>query len=198
MFPGDKQAQEEAKKRGLPTLVENDLIIPIIKGSGGKTIKEVWISGGNGYDVSRAKVSCFHDVQLGFVMTFHKSQGRTMNKVIIVVPKRPREMLCKMLFEIFYVGISRVEVGDDVRLLYSDTDDLSYLCSLECSDYLKAWRKGFVKSKGVWNPEKAKRAYKKIVGRKGNIVLSKATSNNKRSRPSPGRASTTAKRSQLV
>ena len=166
MFPGDKQAQDEAKKRGLPSLVENDLVIPILRGAGRSNIKDVWVSGGNGFEVSKAKVASLHDVQLAFVMTFHKSQGKTMKKVIIVVPKRPREMHCRMSTEIFYVGISRVEMGDDVRLLYSNKEDLSYLCELECSDYLRAWRKGFVDSKGKWNGEKAKKAFEKITRKK--------------------------------
>ena len=117
MFPDDKQAQDEAKKSGIPSLVENDLVIPILRGAGRSNIRDVWVSGGNGFEVSKAKVASLHDVQLVFVMTFHKSQGKTLKKVIIVVPKRPRETHCRMSTEIFYVGISRVEMGKDVRLL---------------------------------------------------------------------------------
>ena len=133
--------------------------------------------------MSKAKVSSFHDAQLGFVMTFHKSQGRTMKSVIIVVPKRPREMRVRMSFEIFYVGISRVKVADDVRLLYSDADDLSFLCDLECSDYLKAWREGFVDSKGIWDPKRAKQAFEQISRRKARKAQSKATRTQKRTLP---------------
>lgn len=47
--------------------------------------------------------------------------------------------------------------------MYDSKEDLNYICDLECSDYLRAWRKGFVGSKGKWNSERAKKAYKKIT-----------------------------------
>ena len=166
MFPGDKKARDEAKNNGMPTLVPDDLIVPILKNAGRSNVKDVFVKEGTGYELSKASVSSFHEVQLSFVMTFHKSQGKTMKKVIIVVPKRPREMRCRMSFEIFYVGISRVKMGDDVRLLYSNKEDLAYLCGLECSDYLKAWRKGFSGAKGLWDGDKAKKAYLQIMNKK--------------------------------
>jgi hypothetical protein len=54
-------------------------------------------------------------VDLAFVITFHKCQGRTINKVILDLSKQPGNG--NVTYSSLYVGLSRVRKGADIRLL---------------------------------------------------------------------------------
>eukprot|EP00957_Ditylum_brightwellii_P196291 14955158-Ditylum_brightwellii.AAC.1 len=84
---------------------------------------------------------------MGLVMAFHKAQGRTMAKVILVLAKFPAG-LHPMLHSGFLVSLTRVQNHNGTRILCSKGEALSYLITLVLDDYLMAWRKGFDEVEG--------------------------------------------------
>lgn len=96
--------------------------------------------------------------ELAFVITFHKCQGRTMNKVILDLNRQP-EARANVSYSSLYVGLSRVRRGADVSLfpiLPHPTDataDLSpraYLQRLMPHQDLITWLQGY-NQQGVWD-----------------------------------------------
>eukprot|EP00957_Ditylum_brightwellii_P092487 7042842-Ditylum_brightwellii.AAC.1 len=77
---------------------------------------------------------------MGLVMTFHKAQGRTIDRVILVLGKCPAGSH-PMLHSGLLISLTRVQNHDDIRILCSEDEDLSYLTTLAPDDYLMAWRK---------------------------------------------------------
>lgn len=76
---------------------------------------------------------------LRFVLTFHKSQGQTLDKVILDIRSRPVQ-LGKMLFSGFYVGLSRVKSSSDIRLIrFNDSNTKRYLNKLSPDPKVAKW-----------------------------------------------------------
>eukprot|EP00957_Ditylum_brightwellii_P172173 13107189-Ditylum_brightwellii.AAC.1 len=70
-----------------------------------------------------------------------------MARVILVLGKRPTG-LKQMLHSGLLASLTRVQNHDDIRILCSEDEDLSYLTTLAPDDNLMAWRKGFDESEG--------------------------------------------------
>eukprot|EP00957_Ditylum_brightwellii_P103688 7899715-Ditylum_brightwellii.AAC.1 len=68
-----------------------------------------------------------------------------MARVILVLGKRPTG-LHPMLHSCLLVSLTRVQNHDDIQILCSEDEDLSYLTTLAPDDYHMAWRKGFDES----------------------------------------------------
>jgi hypothetical protein len=76
---------------------------------------------------------------LSFAVTFHKSQGQTMGNVVLDVRKAPK-LLGILSFASFYVGLSRVRSGSNIRLLpYNDQKSINYLCKLKPNPKINEW-----------------------------------------------------------
>ena len=60
-----------------------------------------------------------YDVDLGFAMTFHKCQGKTLDAVVMDLNDQPgtRYRLPKLELEQLYVGMTRVRHYTDIRIL---------------------------------------------------------------------------------
>ena len=81
-----------------------------------------------------------HPVDLLFAVTYHKFQGVTLKKLILSFNKHPNYLL-RLALSSLYVGISRVQKLDDIRVLPYCDEDVDYLVSLQFADLLKAWIK---------------------------------------------------------
>ena len=83
-----------------------------------------------------------HTLELGFAITFHKVQGRTMQKLILDINYRPgkNHLIGNLDFFGFYVGFTRVSNSKNIRKLppYSNLS-FSYLQSLKPTSDLVAW-----------------------------------------------------------
>ena len=83
-----------------------------------------------------------HTLELGFAITFHKVQGRTMQKLILDLNYRPgkNHLIGNLDFFGFYVGFTRVSNSKNIRKLpaYSNLS-FSYLQNLKPTSDLVAW-----------------------------------------------------------
>ena len=93
-----------------------------------------------------------HQYMLAFALTDYKLQGRTLNKLILSVPKRSR--LPWMDLSAFYVLVSRVRELNGLRLLQVDQEGLDAVAALRPDDYLHAWEQGYGDD-GFWSDARA-------------------------------------------
>ena len=81
-----------------------------------------------------------HLYDLAFAITFHKIQGQTVKKLILDLNQRPGKKLGSLCFHEFYVGLSRVKLGDDLRILPPHKENsFEYLKKLKPPDDLIQW-----------------------------------------------------------
>ena len=80
LYPNDSQKQ---KKWKYATLVKNDAVVPVIFSSKYVKAQQVWIRGGQGFDPSKVETLDCLTVKMGFAITFHKAQGRTILRIIL-------------------------------------------------------------------------------------------------------------------
>ena len=94
-------------------------------------------------------------VELAFVVTFHKCQGKTMSKVILDLNKQEHRR-SGITYSSLYVGLSRVRKGADVKLFPSLSKQrhhlggLEHLQSLKPNGDLKVWLQGHNRA-GEWS-----------------------------------------------
>lgn len=141
----------ELKKywKSTQTVVENKYIVPI--GFRSRPIKttidckiqnEIY----NNVHILKNKV---HRVELSFVVTLHKLQGKTMPKLILELNQRP--FAPSITYNAFLVALSRVKKRSDLRILpIQSGKDILYLQKLKPDINLKIWLTGFDKD-GNWN-----------------------------------------------
>jgi len=92
-----------------------------------------------------------HRVDFGFVVPFHKVQGKTLNKVILELNQRPFRP--PLTFNMLLVALSRVKSREGIRIVkLAPGKDLKYLIELKRDPDLRTWMAGF-DQKGKWNPK---------------------------------------------
>eukprot|EP00732_Lithocolla_globosa_P001131 Lithocolla_globosa_v1_NODE_515_length_3843_cov_39.657075.p2 type:complete len:159 gc:universal NODE_515_length_3843_cov_39.657075:1520-1044(-) len=85
-----------------------------------------------------------HHVELGFAITFHKVQSKTMSKITLDLNKLPSNHLGTLSFELFYVGYTRVKDSDNMRILPCHLGcNFSHLFQLAPKKELVTWLKSF-------------------------------------------------------
>jgi hypothetical protein len=94
----------------------NALLLPIQPASCQWNKNPTVIRGGNSFLPSRAKFRNLFPLELAFAITVHKSQGRTMHRVIIALSDCGVGA-CRFTFSQLLVAFSRVQHGDHIRLL---------------------------------------------------------------------------------
>ena len=151
------------------TLVEGKIVIPVIAGKTNSK-KSKWevavLPGGDGFLPSKLKIRNLFPVETAFAITVHKAQGRTLGKVVLVLSCRESQK-CNFTYAHFYVALSRVKKGSDIRLLL-DIDaeknyvweNLSYITALKPNKAIKAYFDGYDGSDGCyWNKNAAVDVY---------------------------------------
>ena len=87
--------------------------------------------------------------ELGFIITFHKIQGRTVPRLILEL--NPRPFLPHLSFSMLLVALSRVRNSQDIRILPMHAGaNLSYLYKLKPDHRLALWQAGY--QGGRWAP----------------------------------------------
>ena len=80
-----------------------------------------------------------HMYDLAFGITYYKVQGQTIKKIILDLNKRPGS-LKQLDFYAFYVGMTRVELAENIRILPCQNDDnFKHLLRLKPQQKLKKW-----------------------------------------------------------
>ena len=89
-----------------------------------------------------------HRVELGFVVTFHKVQGKTLEKVVLDLNHRP--FAPHLTHSMLLVAISRVTHRDNLRIMpLRAGSTLGYLKALKPNPKLRPWLAGF-NEEGEW------------------------------------------------
>ena len=124
------------------SLVKDKVVIPLKSTTGGtrKHNKVLIKGGGNHYDwgPSYAEVKYVIPFELGFSMTLHKAQGRTLDSIILCLSKHPKKPIT---YQGLFVAMSRVKKGGDIRLLLKDknhnNNNIQYINELRQPECIK-------------------------------------------------------------
>jgi ASC-1-like (ASCH) protein len=134
------------------TLVSDRFVIPILQ-----TTKQkgdfVRIEGRRGEVISGIIYQDDFELELGFAMTYHKAQGRTIPRLIVDLNKTTQPPF--LLYEVLYVALTRVQMGSHLRCLPSCTGDFNHLLNLSVRPTTLDWLHGFDQT-GYWTIEMAK------------------------------------------
>ena len=96
-------------------------------------------------------LACYsHNVTLGFAVTYYKSQGQTLDRVILHLHKSPGRAMKRLDFEAMYVALSRVKQGKHIRTVFG-SHGLQHLSTLQRSKYFDLWLGNYHPHTGVWN-----------------------------------------------
>ena len=132
------------------TLVEGQIVVPLLLSN---HQKEVTVRAAGKTGPGKVKVKS-HPIDLGFAITYHKVQGKTMSKIILDLNKRPFRP--QITFTSFYVGVSRVRRGIDMRILPKQFGmNFKHLIKLQPDPNLSIWLAGFEDHTGLWNAQKS-------------------------------------------
>ena len=99
-----------------------------------------------------------HAVELAFALTFHKVQGKTVQRVILDLNLRPFNP--HLSFTALLVAISRVRKSSDFRLLRAQPGQtFDHLLRLVPDKDLSLWLSGFRNNCGIWDPSLVVRSF---------------------------------------
>ena len=90
-----------------------------------------------------------HHVALAFAFSFHKLQGKTIDKLILVLKEHKGRKLLTISFEALYVALSRVRSCEEIRFWSDDKIDLEDLIKMRRSPYFGIWDNNFSEN-GYW------------------------------------------------
>jgi hypothetical protein len=76
------------------------------------------------------EIESYYCVELGFSVTFHKIQGKTMDKIVLQI--NFRAFTPTLTFNQLYTGLSRVFASENIRLI--EKDNISYIDNLKRSE----------------------------------------------------------------
>ena len=104
-------------------------------------------------------------LQLGFALTFHKVQSKTIAKGILVLGER--SFLPQINLPMLFVGMSRFKSSKDMRVLDPVGKDFLYLLNLKPDPIIDHWLSG-IQVDGTWQratncPWKNRAEYKKSL-----------------------------------
>lgn len=160
---------------------ENSVIIPIIQFNCRWDASETPVYGSN--DFSPSKVLLRHKLPLepAFAITIHKSEGRTLDRVIIALSHCDVQG-CNFTYDKIHVAFSRVTEGKHIRLLLTGRDEIeqwdsiSYLGNLQQDPSIQFYFAGFRPrvenpcidpnhnwERNKWCPKRANREFIRLV-----------------------------------
>jgi hypothetical protein len=109
--------------------------------------------------LSHANVYSIFPIELGFAVTVHLAQGRTIPKVVVSISEPPSaQSVLRFKYSALFVALSRVRDSGDMQLLYREEtreEALAYLQELKPDSHTKLFNAGFKNNNGIWNRELA-------------------------------------------
>ena len=110
------------------------------------------------------RLRCYtHNVAPIFAMTFHKSQGQTLPRVVLHLHKHRGRVLKGLQFEALYVALSRVEFGSHIRVVF-DEMGLNHLRNLKRPKNFDLWiNNNYCEQTGKWMQDGMEQLRKKKV-----------------------------------
>lgn len=104
-------------------------IIPLWKYSCKQDSSDTTVRGGEGFSASKVRLRRHFPVEPAFAITVHKSEGRTMERVIIALSSSSAQG-CDFSFAQVHVAFSRVRRGEHIRLLLTGSNETEQWGSL--------------------------------------------------------------------
>jgi hypothetical protein len=105
--------------------------------------------------MSCARVYSEFPIELGFAVTVHLAQGRTIPKVVVSISEPPSSQSClRFKYSSLFVALSRVRNSADMKFLYKEDtreEALEYLKDLTPDPHTRLYNAGFQNSSGIWN-----------------------------------------------
>jgi len=126
----------------LPSLDTTTATIPMTVTKGGNRLRRLHISKRRGEKTDPCGYYD-HSLDLAFALTYHKAQGRTIDRVILVLEDVGHS---KLNVASFYVGISRVRKSEHLRIIPVDKKQRSRLEAMKFANDLIVWWKDSVSS----------------------------------------------------
>ena len=118
-------------------------------------------------------------IMLAFAMTFHKSQGQTLDRVLVNLNDMP-DIQPNLTFEMVYVSLTRVRQASHLRLMPQEDGKvaLEHLRQLQVNRMTQAWLAGFGRADDgcllpKWNAEMAKQKALELLAIAANNKKSK-------------------------
>jgi hypothetical protein len=150
------------------TLQEGRVIVPILpKGIKRADKAKTIVPGGRMYLPSKIVINAVFSLEPATAITVHKSQGRTLGKVILALSQK-NGMQCNMTYASIYVALSRVKKKSDIRLLLTgrrgvERLTLCYLRTLKPDTSIQAYFEGYKANAAQWNEFAAYKKYEKLT-----------------------------------
>ena len=115
--------------------------------------------------VGKVKTRDLFPYELGFAMTVHKAQGRTIPRVVLALAHRDNANV-QMKYASIYVALSRVKLAKHLRILSHNSGPrpgglgLKYVTHLKHCVHVLDYYAGFDKQSqgGIWDPQASLRA----------------------------------------
>ena len=156
--PESQDIKNEWIAQGNKSLCDRKILVPLNTNKKPKQ-QNFYIKAGSTYYSSKVTVQPVFPYEIGFAMTVHKSQGRTLSQVIICLGKRADEIrhLCQLTYSQLFVAMSRVKSSNDIRFFFpahqSRKIAIDAMCSLLPPKNIIHYFNGFVAPLSKWNPD---------------------------------------------
>lgn len=132
-----KQVRESLKNFSLtkkplytkPKKNHTTYVIPLWKYSCKQDSSDTTVRGGEGFSASKVRLRRHFPIEPAFAITVHKSEGRTMERVIIALSSSSAQG-CDFSFAQVHVAFSRVRRGEHIRLLLTGANETEQWGSL--------------------------------------------------------------------
>jgi hypothetical protein len=174
------ECRRPLRKRGIRG---QPLVIPILKGTA-KSRERVQGYGTQDCQPFRVTIQQRFPIDLDFAMTVNRSQGQTLENVILAISKRSLTS-CDFKYNGIYVAFSRVKSKKNIRLLLvgnseaSKWESIRYITELKpdpfCSAVISGWSRkggdGWINNE--WSSVESRRAYTKSVPKKRKVYPAK-------------------------
>jgi len=112
------------------------IIIPVYKTCCKYSNNSIPVYGGPGFGPARVKVQSLFPIEPALAITVHKSEGRTMKRIIVALSHNPGQN-CDFSHQQLHVSMSRVQQGEHIRLLLTGDSEAEQWHSLAYLEKLK-------------------------------------------------------------
>ena len=130
------------------SIVNHKVVIPVVPGTTKVKVDVMVHGGGVAHRPSKVTLQAFFPIELAFSITVNKSEGRTLESVILALSDH-RAKMCNFDYKDLCVAMSRVKEATHIRLLLRGRNEmekwnsLAYLTNLKTDTTVPAFFAGY-------------------------------------------------------